>query len=435
MKNIYLLLFFPLIACSQERPIDKINYAVPSQFYTKNKMDSLLSGNIAPSSINIVALGTSLTEGDSNLGGGGVAVDRPTQSWPAQLASLIGKPITNLGYGGATLEYIMNNEVPSAIAAYAPGKLNIAIVEGGTNNWRIAEKATSCYVKKRSIMTALANAGYTLIDVTSPAMNNSSISVGVTPAQADSLRLAFTVMQKAYWKEELLAKSQVDIAADPILGVYVGPGNQNQTYYQPDGVHMNPTGYLRMAKQILPALNQVIKGDSYGTVTATVLPSTFQGASNVSVSGSDVVISTLATPAGITNGTNIRNDKYVKVKLDSLTRSNGIALEVNISNDQNYQWSVQPCTAGVFQYSGAVYSWINNANNFVSTGTVSALGWLKIACVGNDIVISSSPNDVTYTMLKTFINAAFNKSTLYPKIVFTSPATGQRLNQFTIGSN
>lgn len=234
--------------------------------------------------VHIVTLGTSITYGEGDVNG--VSVNPNTQSWPAQLVTSLGSNyvLDNYGVSGATMAQIQSVQLPKALASYNTANYvsNVAIIEGGTNDFRVGSSAQSIYDTKKAIAKSLETKGYKVILLSSPPFNNSINAKANDPIFVEDIRQQLLNLERAGWLSDMTAEGYVDISADPVYGIYVGPGKQNLTYFQPDGVHFTPAGYNGIAQLVKPAIAPVVAGNTYGSV------STLQ----------DATLSALSTDAG-----------------------------------------------------------------------------------------------------------------------------------------
>lgn len=76
--------------------------------------------------------------------------------------------------------------------------------------------------------------------------------------------------------------------------------------------------------------------------------------------------------------------------------------------------------AGFYVSSGVLYGTRNDSEFLVTGHSPSANHYARLTKSGSDILLQTSPDDITYTTRYTFTNALLGKTTLYPKVVFAS---------------
>ena len=223
--------------------------------------------------IDVVCIGTSLTAGSGSNYPNGTPVNAATQSYPAQLGQLLGTnyTITNYGVPGASLQDILNNQIPQVVqrtmtvAGPSTGGvygLRVMFFEGDAND--VTQNALTVQQisdLKKQIIQAGVTAGYKVVLKATPAYNNNEYPVNHDAAAGNVRRLQVQSLDSTYFKTTYKCVGYIGQSAP--YDKFVGYGNQNLLYYQTDGIHKTPMGYGLDAQQCYEAIKTIEAGGTY----------------------------------------------------------------------------------------------------------------------------------------------------------------------------
>jgi lysophospholipase L1-like esterase len=182
--------------------------------------------------VNMVTVGDSLTLGN-------VA---PSLTYPQALSTILGKKfkVNNQGIGSTTLTNMISNG-STIDTLYQPGKDNILIVWGGTNDIYFGGSGSTAYSDLVSYCNARKTTGWTVILLN--ALSRSDTSV---PSTFLDDKKTFNNLIDTNWQS--ISDFYIDLEKDNRIG-YDG-AELDTTYFISDKVHLNNTGNQIIAEYV-----------------------------------------------------------------------------------------------------------------------------------------------------------------------------------------
>lgn len=372
----------PLITyLNQQNPstgISSIIFKYPvatSGYISLNGVANVISVSPTNTKIQYLTLGNSITFGQGTI-------SPSTQSYPAQMQATLSSDyyMTNLGVSGYSTDQINSIEVPQAITAFDPisyGK-HIAILAGGTNDFRLGVPAATSYANFKKSCSQLIAAGYQVIVITPTALNDSTSVINHDPVAAEAIRQQLITLLRNGYQTDLGASGIADWAANSIVGTYVGPGNQDLTYFQTDGVHFTTAGYALLASIVKPVLLQVVAGASGPDVklaNLTISSATFEPTFSPTINSYNAYVPSSTTSITVTPYINSAGQTVTVNGITAtfsspvvLTFVNGMSVTVAVTSSNGslvgtYSVKVYKETAPYLDFS------VSNSNIQASAGT------------------------------------------------------------------
>lgn len=407
----------PLITyLNQQNPstgISSIIFKYPvatSGYISLNGVANVISVSPTNTKIQYLTLGNSITYG--------ATVIPATQSYPAQMQATLSSDyyMTNLGVSGYSTDQINSIEVPQAIAAFDPiayGK-HIAILAGGTNDFRLGVSAATSYANFKKSCSQLIAAGYQVIVITPTALNDSTTVVNHDAAAAEAIRQQLITLLRNGYQTDLGASGIADWAANSIVGTYVGQGNQNLTYYNADGTHFTPTGYGLLASIVKPVLLQVVAGASGPDVklaNLTISSATFEPTFSPTINSYNAYVPSSTTSITVTPYINSAGQTVTVNGITAtfsspvvLTFVNGMSVTVAVTSSNGslvgtYSVKVYKETAPYLDFSvsnsniqasAGTGNWTSSTTGYgVTIGNMAGNGWIQFQRSGgtNDGIV------------------------------------------------
>jgi lysophospholipase L1-like esterase len=221
--------------------------------------DPLPLSYVSLPTVNIVPTGDSLTYGQNASSGQGTCTGTV---YPGVLMTQLQGTnsfyaCTNTGVAGQTMATMLANASSVMLPAYDGTKdLNIAIVQGCTNDIGAGTSAATCWANTSSYITTLKGYGYKVVLQTiTPSSYSGYIS------NFNTVRDQYTYLERSNWKG--LADAFSDTAADSRIG---WDGNENNTTYYngTDKTHLTDVGYAIDAAYPTQAVQSIIDGQTSG---------------------------------------------------------------------------------------------------------------------------------------------------------------------------
>lgn len=185
---------------------------------------------------NIVFVGDSLTAGALGTNPYNFYISLPTYNGQSFTSSNIGVP------GFRTYQMLEN--ATSLNAKYSRySDLNIAVIWGGYNDFHAGQSPAAVYSYLKEFAEHERKLGYKVI-----------IATVISGVGVDSQRNQLNALIRQNWPS--FADGIADIAANPNLGT--DGAYTNDTYYQPDQVHLTDAGYALVGSLVQPSIMQLV---------------------------------------------------------------------------------------------------------------------------------------------------------------------------------
>jgi lysophospholipase L1-like esterase len=189
--------------------------------------------------LNLVALGDSLTEGVPHLGG-------ESETWPYMVSqNFPGATYVKLGYRGQTTGFLMTKIDAFLFGLYKDGYSNVLVLWAGTNDCAVGTLpcVDTVYSNLVSIARTARAAGWKVVAVTM--INRSNYF-------ADATHQAQFPANQATVNALISGSKEFDAIADPVAAT------ADPSLYW-DGCHLLPPGYQAAAGLITAAIQQALQ--------------------------------------------------------------------------------------------------------------------------------------------------------------------------------
>ena len=116
----------------------------------------------------------------------------------------------------------------------------------------------------------------------------------------------------------------------------------------------------------------------------------------------------------------------VKAQLTSLCQATVVMIDKDASNA--YAWGGSQAFEAGFYYFGPGFYVTQNGTVFIEKeNPFTVPKWAKMRRSGNDVIISKSPDDITYTDVHTFTGALSGITTVYIHVLFATNNPGDKI--------